>query len=187
MKTLAPQLNRQPSLVERAMPLGAPQIVVGQGDPKPSVADAIHESERRDGEYRIREVILDDDRRARDAARVAEQVDGFRRMVEDIHQHHGVECAVFIRDVEAVELLDRNQRAWSHQHIDAPNVHIGPSLHDGVGDRAIAGTDIQHGRALGQDLGQMVREHANPSARPVPLVEALEDAHVRRNPSTPRK
>ena len=90
-------------------------------------------------------------------------------------------------NVNAVEVLDWDLRIGSNQHIDSAHVQVGSSQHQGLGDRAIAGTNIEHRGDVRQDLGEMVRQDPNPSARHVPLVETLENTHRRRNPSTLRK
>jgi hypothetical protein len=108
-------------------------------------------------------------------------------VVQHVHEHDRIKRPVAVRDVSPIELLDRDVGVRPQQHVAAAHVHVGSSLHHRAGDQSIASAHVEDPSAVRQELRQMLREDADSPARHVPLMEAVEETHRRRNPSTLRK
>jgi hypothetical protein len=127
------------------------------------VSNPVHETKPCAGKKALAEMILDQDHFTH-AIRFSEQEEGIRSVVEDVHEHHGVEARIRIRNVSAIERLNGYLRVWPDKHVNADDGDVRPVAGDEEIERSVSATNVQNARGGGNESGQLLRQNSDSTA-----------------------
>jgi hypothetical protein len=99
--------------------------------------------------------------------------------MQDVGEQHNIEGFVFEREVDAIELLNRDVGLWSNKDVHAGDRSLRALLADQAIDQAVATSDIEHGQSVGKHGGEFRRQHLRSTREHQLIVEQPYCAHVR--------
>lgn len=175
-----PSLSAKPAIRDQRAPLGARQIVVWQRNPVPGIADPIHEPKGRDGEKSFAEMVLHQHHPPRDARAFAEQLRGIVRVVQNVDAGDDIHRPRGQRQRSSIESVHRNRGPGPHYYVDTSNRDVWPQLLKASGEPAVAASNIQHVRPLGDVVREQRCETPQTGAVDQPAVQCIQRGLHRR-------
>lgn len=118
-------------------------------------------------------MIFEDNCKAGDAGCFAQKAQGVGRMVQDIDEKDAIDTPVGLGEGVAVEMIDRNVRVGTDEHIETAPLQIRTELKNAVGDAAVTTADIKDARVERKDLGEVIAEHADAAWKDMATVEGI--------------
>jgi hypothetical protein len=106
-------------------------------------------------------VILDDDWAASYPARLSEKLQGMSGVMEYVDEHDGVDAAIGVREVTAVERLNGDARTWTRENIEARDRQARPEPADFRGELSIAAPDVHEHASVRQEGDEKAGENAD--------------------------
>ena len=100
-------------------------------------------------------------------------------MMQNIHEYHCVECPVRERNCASVKLPHRYMGLASYQHVDPRYRNVWFAvLHQGS-EKPISTAHIENSTVIGQERGNLVREHSDSPVVDITVVNFFEYIHLR--------
>ena len=163
-KPLLPLDDAQTEVIEGAAPLTRRPVDAGHRYPEAPIADAIHEAQGWTREETGQQVILDHQTTGGDAICFPQQLQWLAGVMQNIRQHYCAKGAIAIGKMDAIKRIDWDGTIHAGLNFDALNPQVRAQLKNCRTQPTIAGTEVQHGRIVGQQPCEPFRQptHAPP-------------------------
>ena len=145
----------------------------------PGVAHAVHEAQRWSGKNAIQIVVLDHDGALRDPRALAQDGERIIRVVQHVHEKNCVEAPITERNSASIKADHLDVCVGTDQNVDPFDRKVGPPRQQLAVKQAVAAAHVEHARALRDESGKVVSEHAHPPGGHVSAVDALGQPHFR--------
>ena len=135
------------------LPLAEALVVVSESDAVRTITHPVHGPQSGVVEGSFAQVVFEDDRRARDAGGIAEELRDVAGVVKHVDEEANVEGTIEKGKLRAVERPALDSACGARSDLHALDGEIGTALGEQVGDRPIAATDIEDAASSGGNQG----------------------------------
>lgn len=127
------------------------------------ITHPVHEEQRGCSEEAVAQVVFDQQPPSRHSDRLPKERSRVLGVVEHIHKHGGIECAILVWNRAAVEPPHGNAACRANEHINPDHREIRPSLSGELGEEPIATPDVEDRCAPWKQLGENLAQDPHSS------------------------